>query len=281
MRWSDLIGQMVGHYRIIEEIGRGGATRVFRAYDEQNARQVAFKALPIETEDRIAYMQWFSREVAVTKTLNHPGIVQLFDAGEQDEFVYLALQLVEGGTLRQRIATQRISIQVACQYIAQIARALHHAHLQGIIHRDVKPSNMLLDEERTDRILLSGFDPAKHVNTSGVTSFRYFERAPEYISPEEAQGGTVDQRSDIYSLGCSLYEALAGRSIFVGTNSLSVLYQHVYAQPPDIRWHNAKAPRELWDVLKVCLAKRPEDRYGSAERLAEELQPFAEMGLMK
>lgn len=276
MRWSDLIGRKFGQYRIIEELGRGGAAHVFRAYAENDGRQVAFKALPIETEDRVAFMQRFSREATVIRALNHVGIVQVYDTGEVDEFVYLALQLVEGGTLRQRIASQRISTQAACQYMAQIARALHYAHLQGIIHRDVKPSNMLLDKERPGRILLSDFGTAKIINAAGLTKTGATVGTPEYMSPEQAEGREVDQRSDIYSLGCALYEVLAGRPPFMGTTSVSVLYQQVHAQPTYVRGYNSEAPRELWDVLKICLAKRPEDRYGSAERVAEELQPFAD-----
>lgn len=276
MRWSDLIGRTYGQYRIIEEIGRGGAAHVFRAYAEEDGRQVAFKALTIETDDRVAFMQRFSREATVIRALNHSGIVHVYDTGEVDDFVYLALQLVEGGTLRQRIASERISTQAACQYMMQIARALHYAHLQGIIHRDVKPSNMLLDKEHPGRILLSDFGTAKIINAAGLTKTGATVGTPEYMSPEQAEGREVDQRSDIYSLGCALYEILAGRPPFIGTSSLSVLYQQVHAQPTYVRGYNSEAPRELWDVLRMCLAKRPDERYGSAERLAEELQPFAD-----
>ena len=273
---SDLIGRTIGQYKVIKELGRGGAARVFRAYDEQNLRPVAFKALRIETDDRVSFMQRFAREAEIIRTLDHPNIVQVYDAGETDEFVYLVLRLVEGGTLRQRIATQRLSTQAACQYMIQIAHALHHAHKQGIIHRDVKPSNMLLDDEQPGRILLSDFGTAKILNAQGLTKTGATVGTPEYMSPEQAEGREVNQRSDIYSLGCALYEALAGRPPFIGTTSLSVLYQQVHAQPTYIRSYNAEAPRELWKVLSTCLAKRPEDRYGSAERLAEDLLPFAE-----
>lgn len=276
MRWNDLIGLRVGQYRVIEELGRGGAARVFRAYDESNVRAVAFKVLPIETDDRMSFMQRFAREAEVIRTLDHPNIVQVYDAGETDEFVYLVLRLLEGGTLRQRIASQRMSTQEACQYMTQIALALHHAHQQGIIHRDVKPSNMLLDKERPGRILLTDFGTAKILNARGLTKTGATVGTPEYMSPEQAEGREVDQRSDIYSLGCALYEALAGRPPFIGATSVSVLYQQVHAQPTYIRSYNAEAPRELWNVLRICLAKRPEERYGTAERLAEELQPFAE-----
>jgi len=276
MRWNDLIGMRVGQYQVIEEIGRGGAARVFRALDDTQPQQVAFKVLPIETDDRQSFMQRFKREAEVIQQLNHPNIVQVFGAGETDEFVYLALRLIEGDTLRKRIASERLSIQEVCQYMIQIAMALSHAHRQGIIHRDVKPSNMLLDSAEPGKILLTDFGTAKIQNAVGLTKTGATVGTPEYMSPEQAEGREVDQRSDIYSMGCTLYEALAGRPPFMGNTSVSVLYQQVHAQPTYIRSYNSEAPRELWSVLKRCLAKRADERYGSAEHLAEALQPFAE-----
>lgn len=279
MRWSDLIGMHVGQnhqYQVIEEIGRGGAARVFRAVDGSQARRVAIKVLPIETDDRQSFMQRFRREAEVIRTLNHPNIVQVYDADETDDFVYLVLRLLEGGTLRQRIASERLSPQDVCQYMIQIALALSHAHRQGIIHRDVKPSNMLLDLEQPGHILLTDFGTAKILNAAGLTKTGATVGTPEYMSPEQAEGREVDQRSDIYSLGCTLYEALAGRPPFMGNTPVSVLYQQVHAQPTYIRSYNSDTPPQLWSVLRKCLAKRPDERYGTAERLAEELQPFAE-----
>ncbi|HEX8727003.1 MAG TPA: protein kinase [Ktedonobacterales bacterium] len=276
MRWSDLIGMRVDQYQVIEEIGRGGAARVFRALDDTQPQQVAFKVLPIETDDRQSFMQRFKREAEVIQQLSHPNIVPVYGAGETDEFVYLALRLLEGGTLRQRIASERLTTQDVCQYMIQIALALSHAHRLGIIHRDVKPSNMLLDAAQPGKILLTDFGTAKIQNAAGLTKTGATVGTPEYMSPEQAEGREVDQRSDIYSMGCALYEALAGRPPFMGNTSLSVLYQQVHAQPTYIRSYNSEAPRELWTVLRKCLAKRPEERYGSAEHLAEALQPFAE-----
>lgn len=276
MQWNDLIGLQVGQYKVIEELGRGGAARVFRAYDEEQNRMVAFKVLPIESDDRLSFMRRFSREAEAIRSLNHPNIVPVYGSGETDDFVYLVLRLLEGGTLRKRIASQRLSTQEACQYTIQIAHALHHAHQQGIIHRDVKPSNMLLDNERPGAILLSDFGTAKILNMRGLTKTGSTVGTPEYMSPEQAQGKEVDQRADIYSLGCTLYEMLAGRPPFIGTTPVSVLYQHVHAQPTYIRSYNSEAPRELWTVLRICLGKTPQERYGTAELLAEALQPFAD-----
>lgn len=276
MRWSDLIGTTVDRYRINKEIGWGGTAHVFSAYDNELKQEIALKALLIQTDDRVAFMQRFLREVDAISTLDHPNIVKVYGAGQKDEFVYIALQLIEGDTLSKRIGTRSLSTQAACQYIIQIARALHEAHSKGIIHRDVKPSNILLDKHHPGKALLTDFGTAKIENATGLTKTGSAVGTPEYMSPEQAEGRPVDQRSDIYSLGCTLYEALASRPPFVGANAVSILYQHVHMQPTYIRSFNTQTPRELWQVLHTCLAKRPEERYGSAARLAEELQPFAD-----
>ena len=276
MRWNDLPGQRFGPYEILEEIGRGGTSRVYRARDHQREREVAFKIMPSDADDHRAFMQRFIRETEIIRQLNHPNIVLVYDAGETEEFVYLAMQLARGMTLRQLAGQRRMSAPEAARYMIQAANALHHAHTQGIIHRDVKPSNMLIPYDNPALLLLSDFGTAKILGARGPTKTGATIGTPEYMSPEQAEGREVDQRSDIYSLGCTLYEALAGRPPFVGATPVSVLYQQVHAQPTYIRSYNSAVPRELWNVLRNCLAKRPEDRYGSAERVAEELIPFAE-----
>ncbi len=275
MRWNELPGRRFGPYEILAEVGRGGTSRVYQAFDHNQLSEVAFKVIPNDADDRVAFIQRFIRETEIIRKLNHPNIVPVYDAGETDEFVYQAMKLVRGATLRLR-ALERMSAQIAAQYMIQAANALHHAHLQGIVHRDVKPSNMLLPNEDPSRLLLTDFGTAKILGARGPTKTGATIGTPEYMSPEQAEGREVDQRSDIYSLGCTLYEALAGRPPFVGATPLSVMYQQVHAQPTYIRTYNNSVPREMWNVLRTCLAKRPEDRYGSAKQLAEDLLPFAE-----
>jgi serine/threonine protein kinase len=276
MSGNNLIGQSIGQYRVVEQLGEGATARVFRAHDELYARDVALKVLPIVAEDRAAFMQRFEREAEVIRALHHPNIVEVYGSDKTDEYVYLALRLLDKVTLRHRILGRSLSIQSACQYMIQIALALHHAHQQGVIHRDVKPSNMLFDPDQPDHILLTDFGTAKILNARGLTRTGATLGTAEYMSPEQAQGQEVDQRSDIYSLGCTLYEALSGQPPFLGPTSLSVLYQQVNVQPTYIRSLNLDVPPGLWHVLHKCLLKRPDDRYGSAAILAEELRPFAE-----
>ena len=160
-----------------------------------------------------------------------------------------------------------------------MAYALHHAHVRGIIHRDVKPSNMLVSAEDARHLLLSDFGIAKLQGMRGLTKSGTTIGTPEYMSPEQAEGKEIDPRADVYSLGCVLYEALSGRPPFIGATPVSVLYQQVHSRPAYLRGLNADVPRELSRLLDQALAKRPEERFGTAERFAEALLPFAEGAL--
>jgi len=290
MLWNDLIGQRLGRYEIEEELGRGGSSRVYRAHvagneqgqpeDAAQAAQatpeiVAVKVMPNDAEDRVGFVQRFAREVEAVRKLSHPNIVQVFDAGETPEFVYLAMQCVTGGTLRQRLG-RPLPADEAAAYVVKMARALHHAHLLGIVHRDVKPSNMLVDGADRRHLLLTDFGTAKIQGARGLTKTGTTIGTPEYMAPEQAEGHDIDQRADIYALGCVLYEELTGRPPFIGANAVSVLYQHVHSRPSYVRGFNPTVPRELARILEICLAKRPEDRFGTAELLAEALLPFAD-----
>ena len=275
MGWNDLIGRQLEHYQILDELGRGGSSRVYRARDTREKRDVAIKVIPNETDDRATFVRRFEREVQTVQKLHHPNIVAVFGAGETDDLVYLVLQCVMGGTLRQRMGMP-LPTGVATSYIIQMARALHHAHVQGIVHRDVKPSNMLVDADDARHVLLTDFGIAKIQGALGLTKSGTTIGTPEYMSPEQAEGREIDQRADIYALGCVLYEALTGRPPFVGSTPVSVLYQQVHSRPAYIRGFNPEVPRELARILEIALAKRPEDRFGTAELLAEALTPFAD-----
>jgi serine/threonine protein kinase len=273
MSWNDLIGQRIGPYEIIEELGRGGSSRVYRAYQESLRRYVAIKVLSNDSEDRQGFVRRFEREVEVVAKLSHPNIVAVYESGEFEDLVYLVMQCVTGGTLRQRLG-RPLPIAGACAAMIQMARALHHAHLHGIIHRDVKPSNMLIDADENGRLLLTDFGIAKLQGMRGLTKSGTTVGTPEYMAPEQAEGGEIDARVDVYSLGCVLYEALAGRPPFIGATPVSVLYQHVHSRPSYIRGFNPQVPRELARVLDLALAKRPEERFATAESFAHALHPF-------
>ena len=274
MSWNDLIGRQLGQYTIIEELGRGGSSRVYRAVDPEMQRDVAIKVLPNDGEDRVGFVRRFEREVQAVAQLNHPNIVAVYDRGETDDLVYLVMQCITGGTFRLRLG-RPLGIGEAASALAQMAQALHHAHQRGIVHRDVKPSNMLVDAENQHRLLLTDFGIAKLQGLRGLTKSGTTIGTPEYMSPEQAEGKEIDQRADVYALGCVLYEALAGRPPFVGATPVSVLYQQVHSRPAYLRGFNSDVPRELVRVVEQALAKRPEDRFGTAEAFANALTPFA------
>ena len=275
MGWNDLIGRQLGQYTIIEEIGRGGSSRVYRGHDADKLRDIAIKVIPNDAEDRVGFVRRFEREVQAVAQLNHPNIVTVYDRGETDDLVYLVMQCVMGGTLRLRLGRPLPTAEAAA-HVIQMAQALHHAHLRGIVHRDVKPSNMLIDMENPGHLLLTDFGIAKLQGARGLTKTGTTIGTPEYMAPEQAEGKEIDPRADVYSLGCVLYEALSGRPPFVGSTPVSVLYQQVHSRPAYIRGFNPDIPRELTRVVEMALAKRPDDRYPTAESLAQALMPFAE-----
>jgi serine/threonine protein kinase len=278
MGWSELIGQRLGddeEYEIVAELGRGGSSRVYQARDHAHERDVAIKVIPSDADDKAGFIKRFEREAQAVETLHHPNIVEVYGKGETEELVYLVMQCVTGGTFRSRMGG-RMAVAEAAGAAIQMAHALHHAHQQGIIHRDVKPSNMLVDAENSRRLLLTDFGIAKLLGMRGLTKSGTTIGTPEYMSPEQAEGREVDHRADVYSLGCVLYEALTGRPPFTGPTPVSVLYQQVHARPPYVRGLNSQAPHELMQVVQRALSKHPDGRFQTAEAFAQALYPFTE-----
>lgn len=275
MGWNDLIGMRLDQrYDILGELGRGGSSRVYHAAESERQRDVAIKVIPNDADDRALFISRFEREVEAVQQLHHPNIVAVYGAGKNDDFVYLVMQCVTGGTLRRRM-NGPLPVEQAARYVVQIAFALQHAHEQGIIHRDVKPSNMLLEYPGSEHVLLTDFGIAKIQGARGLTKSGTTIGTPEYMSPEQAEGREIDERSDIYALGCVLYETLAGRPPFLGSTPVSVLFQHVHSRPAYIRGFNPSVPGEVVQILEIALAKRPDERYGTAEAFARALRPFA------
>ena len=268
---NNLIGTQLGKYEIQAELGRGGMATVYRAYQESLNRHVAVKVLAGQLAHDGDFRQRFEREAKAVAQLDHPNILPIYDYGEdqQRDVVYFVTQLVEGGTLSQRMG-QPLPIAEAVRIASGVAQALDCAHHHGIIHRDVKPSNILLTED--GRPLLSDFGIARIVQETHLTRTGTSLGTPQYMSPEQAKGEPLDFRADIYSLAVVLYEMLVGRPPFQADTDIAVLHQQVYEPPPPPRQLRSDIPRRLEKVILKALAKDPAKRYPTAGAMAQALE---------
>ena len=262
------IGTRLGHYRIITLLGRGGMADVYRAEDERLGREVALKAVPPEFARDPERIERFEREVRAAARLSHPNIVTVFEFGHGEGQHFYTMDLMAGGDLKARIRThpEGMASEEARRVASAVAQALDYAHRRGFVHRDVKPENILFDEDGRPQLTDFGIARAMESGTR-MTATGMSIGSPHYMSPEQAQGLEVDGRSDLYSLGVVLYEMLTGRLPFEVGNTLAVAYAHVNNPVP-------KLPPALaaWQpLLDRLLAKSPEDRYASAGVLAEVL----------
>ncbi|HEX3641945.1 MAG TPA: serine/threonine-protein kinase, partial [Ktedonobacteraceae bacterium] len=237
MKQDDLIGATLGNYRVLDTLGQGGMAKVYKAHQETLGRDVAIKVLPPWYAADRNFVERFNLEARLVARLSHPNIVTVHDANEQNGHLYIVMQLVDSGTLKQRLDQHQkeghvMGIEEVVSIFTQLADALAYAHDQGIIHRDIKPVNVLMD--RSGRPILSDFGIAKVLASTqdNLTRPGAGVGTPEYMSPEQCQGGAVDGRADIYALGVMLFEAQTGRTPFLGNNYPALAHSHVYEPPP-------------------------------------------------
>jgi TolB-like protein len=270
----DQIQQVLGDRYIIErEIGRGGMAFVFLARDRRYERQVAIKVLDPDIATAVG-AERFLREIRITAQLQHPHIVALIDSGEARNLLYAVMPFVEGESLRDRLmANGRLPPTEAVSLGWEIADALDYAHRRGVVHRDIKPENILVSNGHA---LVADFGIARAIGLAGgatLTGVGFPIGTAAYMSPEQATAASpVDGRSDIYSLGCVLYEMLAGRMAFTGPSLKSVLTQQLTTDPPLIHISRPDIPQNLTAIIRRCLMKQPEARYQSAGDLAADLR---------
>jgi len=264
----------VGHqYQLEAEIGRGGMSVVYRARDRRLNRAVAIKVLPPELAHDPAIRTRFMREAQTSAQLAHAHIVSIYDVGERDGLAYIIMAMVSGGNLAMLLTAEpRQPIDEVRRLLAEVADALAYAHLRGVIHRDIKPDNILLDES-SGRAMVTDFGIARAIEASTrLTVTGIAVGTPAYMSPEQAVGDReIDGRSDIYSLGVLGYQMLTGRLPFSASNSMALLLKHVSEPPPPVAELRAEAPRALREAIERALAKSPEDRWPTAAAMRDAL----------
>jgi serine/threonine protein kinase len=269
---TTLLGSTLsGRYRLEARIGAGGMSTVYRALDETLERRVAIKLLNREVTSDSDELERFRREARAVAQLSHPHVVGVIDASEDDGRPYIVFEYVEGETLKERIRRLgRLPIPEAVAYAIEIARALDAAHARQIVHRDVKPQNVLIDEEGSAKV--TDFGIARTLDEEGLTADGRVIGTTDYVSPEQALGQRVTGQSDLYSLGIVLYEMLTGEVPYKGDSQVAVAMQHVREPLPDVQRARPEVSAALASVVDRATAKRPVDRYRNDAELIAELE---------
>jgi serine/threonine protein kinase len=269
---STLLGTSLnGRYRLEARIAAGGMSTVYRALDETLERQVAVKLMNREVATDSDLLERFRREARAVAQLSHPHIVGVIDAGEDDGRPYIVLEYVEGETLKERIRRLgRLPIPEAVAYAIEIARALGAAHSRHIVHRDVKPQNVLIDHEGSAKV--TDFGIARTLEEEGLTADGRVLGTTDYVSPEQALGQDVTGQSDLYSLGVVLYEMLTGEVPFKGESQVAVAMKHVRETIPDVQLRRPEASAALAALVETATAKRLDERYADDAELIADLE---------
>ncbi len=284
------VNTSLSHYRIVSKIGAGGMGEVYLAQDTKLDREVALKVLPVDVASNRDRMERFVREAKAAGALNHPNIAHIYEIGESDGTNFIAMEFVDGVTLREKIHQERTELRKLLKYLQQVAEGLSKAHAAGIVHRDLKPDNIMITRDRFAKVLDFGLAKLIEMSGSGLgqsqggeapTAVMQQHSAPGmvmgtvgYMSPEQAQGKTIeiDQRSDVFSFGCILFEAATGKKPFEGESVIKSLHSLIYESAPQIKELNPSAPAELQRIVRRCLEKDADDRYQTIKEVAIELK---------
>ena len=268
-----------GRYTLHEPIGRGSAGQVYRATQHPLEREVAVKILrsDLPPGPREVFGQRFLREAALAGKLQHPNIVTVHDFGEQDEILYVVMELLQGRTLASATKDHPLPPEDAARFVSAVARALRHAHAAGLVHRDVKPGNIMLvqDDDGVEQPKLMDFGLVRATDEDlGLTVAGQYMGTPAFMSPEQARTPLVDHRSDIYALGVTLYRTLTGRLPFEAEDALSMALQHQTDAVPAMSTKGASVPPALEAIARRAMEKRPEARYSDAGKMADALDAW-------
>ena len=284
---SSPVGRQIGHYQALSLLGAGGMGEVYLARDTRLGRKIALKLLPAELITDADRLRRFEQEARAASALNHPNIITIFDIGQEGSTHYIATEFIDGQTLRQRMGSGRFDLALAVDAAAQVAAALDAAHRLGIAHRDIKPENIMLRRDGIIKVLDFGLakltgPPDPSPSSGGDTQTPSLARVAKtesglvlgtarYMSPEQLRGEKVDARSDIFSLGVTLYELVAGRAPFVGATTSEVIAAILRDDPPPLARYAPETPRELERIVGKALHKDREERYQTAKDLLNDL----------
>ncbi len=269
-----MIGSKLGSYEVEEEIGRGGMGVVYRAYQPNLQRRVAVKVLLGHLAKDADFVERFMREARSAAKLHHPGLVTIFDVGELDGTYFFSMQWLQGKTLEDKLAEPGdLPLDEVVSVVSQMASALGYAHEAGVVHRDVKPANVIVDE--AGRAVLTDFGIAQAGNETRLTRAGASVGSPDYMAPEQIQGEAIDARTDLYALGILFHHLLAGEPPYTGEAPIAVAYQHLNAPVPSVREKRLDVPPALDEVVARMMAKAPEDRFQSAEEVLAALRDIS------
>ncbi|HMC21326.1 MAG TPA: serine/threonine-protein kinase, partial [Thermoanaerobaculia bacterium] len=281
----NLIGQDIGRYRIVSFLGSGGMGEVYDAIDSSLGRHVALKLLISDSIADPKRLRRFEQEARTASALNHPHLISIYEIGEDAGVHFIAMERVDGSTLRQIFSSERLPFRRALDLMAQITDAIAAAHSAGIIHRDLKPENIMVSHSGYAKVLDFGLaklqvETVRPADASGTTVSRATAAGTilgtvGYMSPEQALGKPADARSDIFSLGCILYEAIGGRRAFHAASLIDTLHQIIHEEPLPLGDIAPNTPAEALRIVRKAMAKDPQRRYQSAEEVAIDLRDAA------
>ncbi|MBD3106775.1 Stk1 family PASTA domain-containing Ser/Thr kinase [Bacillus sp. AGMB 02131] len=266
-----MIGKRInGRYKIAEMIGGGGMANVYLAEDMILEREVAVKILRLDFANDEELIRRFNREAQAATSLDHPNIVNIYDVGEEKDIYYIVMEYVKGMTLKQYIQRyHHIPVEKTLHIMEQVTSAIEHAHQHGIIHRDIKPQNILIDDN--DNVKITDFGIATALSATTITQTNSVLGSVHYLSPEQARGGMANKKSDVYSLGIVMFELLTGRLPFSGESAVSIALKHLQTTTPSVKRWNPSVPQSVENIVLKATAKDPFHRYDSVHEMKEDL----------
>lgn len=267
-----LIGKRLnGRYKVLEMVGGGGMANVYLAHDMILDRDVAVKVLRLDFANDEEFIRRFHREAQSATSLAHPNIVSIYDVGEEESIYYIVMEYVDGQTLKQYIQQHSpIRVEEALDILKQLTSAITHAHQNHLIHRDIKPHNILIDGN--GNVKITDFGIAMALSATSITQTNSVLGSVHYLSPEQARGGMANKKSDIYSLGIVMFELLTGRLPFSGESAVSIALKHLQSETPSLRRWNPTIPQSVENIVLKATAKDPFHRYASVEEMEDDLR---------